>query len=144
MVETNLGASVSLVPFRRQSWRINHYGDPKWDFVPEHSGTVRAMIFQLQQNGAPGFLRPFMTDDGRKANIAFFYPDQKGETILFATHYAEKFIEVTSSSESVGSFILRSHIDCQDLTDYVHRNLNCINSRVQNYFEFLHQPQYSA
>jgi predicted RND superfamily exporter protein len=92
-IDTNLGASVSVVPFLRTMWRINHYGDPKWFFVPDHPGTVRAMIFQLQQNGAPGFMRPFMTDDGRKANIAFFYPDQKGETILYATHYAEKFIK---------------------------------------------------
>ncbi len=91
--ETNLGASVSLVPFLRTSWRINHYGDPKWYFIPENTGTVRAMIFQLQQNGAPGFLRPFMTDDGRKAAISFFYPDHKGETIEFARHFAEKFVE---------------------------------------------------
>ena len=92
-IDTNLGASVSVVPFLRTMWRINHYGDPKWFFVPDHPGTVRAMIFQLQQNGAPGFMRPFMTDDGRKANIAFFYPDQKGDTIVYATHFAEKFIE---------------------------------------------------
>ena len=52
----------------------------------ERPGTVRAAIFQLQQNGAPGFMRPFMTDDGRKANISFFYPDHKGETIMYATH----------------------------------------------------------
>jgi predicted RND superfamily exporter protein len=91
-IETNLGASVSLVPFLRTSWQINHYGDPKWYFVPEHSGTVHTMIFQLQQNGAPGFLRPYMTDDGRKANIGFFYPDHTGETVAFATHHAEEFI----------------------------------------------------
>ncbi len=90
---TDLGASVSLVPFLRSYWMINHYGDPKWYFVPAHPGTVRAAIFQLQQNGAPGFMRPYMTDDGRKANISFFYPDHKGETVLRATHFAEKFIE---------------------------------------------------
>ncbi len=89
---TNLGASVSLVPFLRTSWMINHYGDPKWYFVPEHPGTLRAMIFQFRQNGPPGFLRPYMTDDGRKSNVSFFYPDQKGETIEFARHFAEQFI----------------------------------------------------
>ena len=41
-VNTNLGASVSLVPFLRNFWQINHYGDPKWYFVPSHPGTVRA------------------------------------------------------------------------------------------------------
>jgi len=92
-VNTNLGASISLVPLLRTYWKINHYGDPKWYFVPQHDGTVRAAIFQLQQNGPPGAMRPFMTDDGRKANISFFYPDHKGETILYATHYAEDFIE---------------------------------------------------
>jgi predicted RND superfamily exporter protein len=90
---TNLGASVSLVPFLRNYWMINHYGDPKWYFIPSHPGTVRAAIFQLQQNGPPGFMRPWMTDDGRKANISFFYPDHKGDTVLYATHFAEKFIE---------------------------------------------------
>jgi predicted RND superfamily exporter protein len=92
-VNTNLGASISLVPLLRQYWKINHYGDPKWYFVPQHDGTVRAAIFQLQQNGPPGAMRPFMTDDGRKANISFFYPDHQGDTILYATHYSEEFIE---------------------------------------------------
>jgi predicted RND superfamily exporter protein len=89
---TDLGASVSLVPFLRNYWMINHYGDPKWYFVPAHPGTVRAAIFQLQQNGPPGFMRPYMTEDGRKANIAFFYPDHKGDTVVYATHFAERFI----------------------------------------------------
>jgi predicted RND superfamily exporter protein len=91
--ETNLGATISLVPLLRSYWQINHYGDPKWYFVPDHPGTVRAAIFQLQQNGPPGALRPFMTEDGRKANITFFYPDHKGDTVIFATHHAEEFIE---------------------------------------------------
>jgi predicted RND superfamily exporter protein len=92
-VNTDLGASISLVPMLKMYWMINHYGDPKWYFVPQHDGTVRAAIFQLQQNGPPGAMRPFMTDDGRKANMSFFYPDHKGETILYATHYAEEFIK---------------------------------------------------
>jgi predicted RND superfamily exporter protein len=106
-IETNLGASVSLVPFLKTSWRINHYGDPKWYFVPEHSGTVRAMIFQLQQNGAPGFLRPYMTDDGRKANIGFFYPDHTGETVAYATHYAEEYI----AEHPLGEIYIRLDMD---------------------------------
>jgi predicted RND superfamily exporter protein len=98
-VNTNLGASISLVPLLRTYWKINHYGDPKWYFVPAHPGTVRAAIFQLQQNGPPGAMRPFMTDDGRKANIAFFYPDHKGDTIVYATHFAEQFIEANPLGE---------------------------------------------
>ena len=43
---------------------------------------MRAAIFQLQQNGPPGSMRPFLTDDGRESNISFFYPDHKGETIV--------------------------------------------------------------
>jgi predicted RND superfamily exporter protein len=92
-VNTNLGASVSLVPFLRNFWQINHYGDPKWYFVPSHPGTVRAAIFQLQQNGPPGAMRPFLTDDGREANISFYYPDHKGDTIVRTAHFAEEFIE---------------------------------------------------
>lgn len=109
-IDTNLGASVSVVPFLRTMWRINHYGDPKWYFVPDHPGTVRAMIFQLQQNGAPGFMRPFMTDDGRKANIAFFYPDHKGDTVVFATHFAEKFIK----ENPLGEISIRLAMDKAD------------------------------
>ena len=125
-VNTNLGASVSLVPFLRTSWQINHYGDPKWYFIPEHTGTVRAMIFQLQQNGAPGFLRPYMTDDGRKANIGFFYPDHTGETIVFATHYAEQFIadnplgEIDIRLDKDKAAVDASYIDPDKLKDMLY------------------------
>ncbi len=98
-INTNLGASISLVPLLKQYWKINHYGDPKWYFVPQHDGTVRSAIFQLQQNGPPGAMRPFMTDDGRKANISFFYPDHKGDTIIYATHFAEKFVAANPLGE---------------------------------------------
>ena len=104
---TDLGASVSLVPFLRGSWRQNHYGDPKWQFIPKDSATVRAMLFQLRTNGPPGFLRPFMTDDGRYANIRFFYPDHKGDTILKAVMAAEAFIE----RNPVGEVIIRLERD---------------------------------
>jgi predicted RND superfamily exporter protein len=102
-MHTNLGASVSLVPFLRGSWQQNHYGDPKWYFIPEHPGTLRAMIFQLQTNGPPGFLRPYMTDDGRDANIGFFYPDHKGDTIMRVVLSAEHFIE----EHPIGEVIVR-------------------------------------
>ncbi|HXK26464.1 MAG TPA: MMPL family transporter [Myxococcota bacterium] len=100
-IDTNLGASISVVPFLRTFWQVNHYGDPKWYFVPDHPGTVRAVIFQLQQNGAPGFMRPFMTDDGRKANIQFFYPDHQGDTVIYATHFAEQFIKKNPLGEVI-------------------------------------------
>jgi predicted RND superfamily exporter protein len=106
-VNSPLGASVSLVPFLRNFWQINHYGDPKWYFVPSHPGTVRAAIFQLQQNGPPGAMRPFLTDDGREANIAFYYPDHLGTTIVRATHFAEDFIE----SNPLGEVSIRLDMD---------------------------------
>lgn len=90
---TDLGASASLVPVLRSYWMNNHYGDPKWSFVPDDSGSVRAMIFQLRQGGAPGLLRPYLTDDGKLAAISFFYPDHKAETIQRARYFAEQFIE---------------------------------------------------
>jgi predicted RND superfamily exporter protein len=90
---TPLGATVSVVPFLRGYWQMNHYGDPKWYFIPNNLGTVRSMIFQLRQNGPPGFMRPFMTDDGRKATVAFYYPDHQGDTIHYARHFAEEFIK---------------------------------------------------
>jgi len=90
--DTELGSSTSVVPFLRELWRVNHYGDPKWYFVPDDTSAVRAMIFQLQQNGPPGFLRPYMSDDGRKANITFFYPDHRGDRVARVTSLAESFI----------------------------------------------------
>ncbi len=97
--ETPLGASVSLVPFIKGSWQMNHYGDPKWYFIPNDAATVRGMIFQLQTNGPPGFLRPYMTDDGRDANISFFYRDHKGDTIHHAVTEAEEFIATNPMGE---------------------------------------------
>lgn len=90
---TNMGISVSIVPIIKAYWRQNHYGDPKWYFIPSDPGTVRNVLFQLKTNGPPGFLRPFATDDNRKANISFFYPDHKGDTISLAVAAAEEFIK---------------------------------------------------
>jgi predicted RND superfamily exporter protein len=104
---TNLGASVSIAPIIRGYWRMNHYGDPKWQFVPEHPGTVRTVIFQLRTNGAPGFLRPFMTDDSRDANVAFFYPDHKGDTITRAVMASDAFVE----ENPMGEVIVRLAMD---------------------------------
>lgn len=98
---TDLGASVSIAPIIRGYWRMNHYGDPKWQFVPQHPGTVRTVIFQLRTNGAPGFLRPFMTDDSRDANVAFFYPDHKGDTITKAVYASDYFIKQNPMGEVI-------------------------------------------
>jgi len=100
-VKTNLGATLSLVPLIAGSWQMNHYGDPKWHFVPDDQATVRQIIFQLQTNGPPGFLRPYMTDDGKHANIQFFYPDHKGETILRVVHFAKEYIREHPTGEVV-------------------------------------------
>jgi predicted RND superfamily exporter protein len=101
--ETNLGVAVSLVPFLRGLWQQLHYGDPKWQYIPDAPGSVRTMIFQLQTNGPPGFLRPFMTDNGRDANIQFFYPDHKGETIQKAVEAAQEFVD----ANPIGDVIVR-------------------------------------
>jgi predicted RND superfamily exporter protein len=90
---TNLGIAVSIVPIIRGYWAQNHYGDPKWYFIPDHPGTVRNVLFQLKTNGPPGFLRPYATDDNRKANISLFYPDHKGDTISLAVKAAKMFIK---------------------------------------------------
>ncbi|HTO52697.1 MAG TPA: MMPL family transporter [Myxococcota bacterium] len=102
-VETHVGATVSLVPFLRGTWQQLHYGDPKWQYIPDAPGSVRTMIFQLQTNGPPGFLRPFMTDNGRDANIQFFYPDHKGETITRAVEAAQEFVD----ENPIGDVIVR-------------------------------------
>jgi predicted RND superfamily exporter protein len=121
---TDLGVSVSLVPFLRNSWQMNHYGDPKWYFIPEDTGTVRSMIFQLRTNGPPGFLRPYMTEDGRDANIQFYYPDHKGDTILRAVMAANSFIE----RNPIGEVIVRLDKDhaAKDAPFFSRQNLTDI------------------
>jgi predicted RND superfamily exporter protein len=100
-MHTDLGATVSIVPILRTYWRINHYGDPKWSFVPNDMAAIRQQIFQLRQNGAPGALRPFMTDDGKDANIMFFYRDHKGDTLLRVVHAADEFIKRNPMGEVI-------------------------------------------
>jgi hypothetical protein len=102
-IHTDLGATISLVPILRTSWRINHYGDPKWDFISEEQATVRQQIYQLRTNGAPGALRPFITEDGKDANVSFLYRDHKGETIRKAVIAAEEFIR----RNPIGQVIVR-------------------------------------
>ncbi|MCA9510575.1 MAG: MMPL family transporter [Myxococcota bacterium] len=100
---TDVGGTLSLVPILQSLWQQNHYGDPKWAFVPNDQATVRQQIFQLRQNSAPGFLRPYLTDDSRHSNIAFFYEDHKGDTIVKATRAAEEFIR----RNPIGEVIVR-------------------------------------
>jgi len=100
---TALGATVSVVPFLKAYWGQNHFGDPKWSFIPDDSGSVRSALFQLRQNGAPGFLRPFMTDDGRYANISFIYRDHQGETLRRAVMAADYYIK----RNPIGEVIVR-------------------------------------
>jgi predicted RND superfamily exporter protein len=104
---TELGATISLVPILRTSWRINHYGDPKWDFVSSEQATVRQQIYQLRTNGAPGAMRPFLTEDGKDANIAFFYRDHKGETIREVVAASTEFIR----RNPIGQVIVRYEKD---------------------------------
>jgi predicted RND superfamily exporter protein len=100
---TDLGATVSVVPFLKAYWGQNHFGDPKWSFIPDDSGSVRSALFQLRQNGAPGFLRPFMTDDGRYANISLIYRDHRGETIREVVTAADYYIK----RNPIGEVIVR-------------------------------------
>ncbi len=100
---TDLGATVSVVPFMKAYWGQNHFGDPKWSYIPADSGSVRAALFQLRQSGAPGFLRPFMTDDGRYANLALIYRDHKGDTLINVTKAADAYIK----DNPIGEVIVR-------------------------------------
>src|SRR5258706_381474 len=89
----DVGQTVSLVDVIKQYWLVNHYNDPKWGFVPDSAQTIGGIVFQLQQNSSPGFLRPYLTDDAEDANITFYFRDHKGTTIKRAVHYAQEFIE---------------------------------------------------
>ena len=100
-IHTDLGATISLVPILRTYSAINHYGDPKWSFISNDQATIRQAIYQLRTNGAPGALRPFITEDGKDANIAFLYRDHKGETIRKAVIAAEEFIKRNPMGEVI-------------------------------------------
>jgi hypothetical protein len=86
------GAALSLVTIIRIFWQTNHYGDPKWGFVPDSAEAVARIVFQLMRSSTPGALRPFLTDEQEDANVNFFFRDHKGTTILKAVHYAEEYI----------------------------------------------------
>jgi predicted RND superfamily exporter protein len=107
---TPLGASVSVVPFLKAYWGQNHFGDPKWAFIPNDSGSVRSALFQLRQSGAPGFLRPFMSDDGRSATISLIYRDHRGETIQRVVQAADHYIR----HNPIGEVIVRLDMNCGD------------------------------
>jgi predicted RND superfamily exporter protein len=100
---TPLGATFSIAPILRTTWGMNHYGDPKWYFVSDDQATVRQQIFQLRQNGAPGAMRPYLTDEGKDSNISFFYRDHKGETIRTVVYAASEFIK----RNPIGEVIVR-------------------------------------
>jgi predicted RND superfamily exporter protein len=106
-MNTSMGISVSIAPIIKSYWRQNHYGDPKFSFLPRHPGTVRETLFQLKTNGPPGFLRPYTTDDNRKANLSFYYPDHRGDTIKLAVEAANEFIR----RNPIGEVNLRLDID---------------------------------
>jgi predicted RND superfamily exporter protein len=104
---TPLGAAVSVVPFLKAYWGQSHFGDPKWGFVPDDSATVRSGLFQMRQQGAPGFLRPFMTDDGRYATLSFIYRDHKGDTLSRVVQAAEHYVK----QNPIGEVIVRLDMD---------------------------------
>ncbi|MFQ5699929.1 MAG: RND family transporter [Myxococcota bacterium] len=87
------GNAVSLVTIIKKFWETNHYGDPKWGFVPDSAQSVAGIVFSLQRSSTPGALRPFLTDEQEDANVNFFFRDHKGTTIVRAVHYAEKYID---------------------------------------------------
>jgi hypothetical protein len=95
------------VPFLKAYGQQNHFGDPKWSFIPNDSASVRSALFQLRQNGAPGFLRPFMTDDGRYANLSFIYRDHKGDTLMRVVQTAEVYVR----ENPIGEVIVRLEKD---------------------------------
>jgi hypothetical protein len=109
-------AEISLVSIIRQFWGIQHYGDPKWGFVPDSASAIARIIFQLLRSSTPGALRPFLTDDQEDSSITFFFPDHKGETILKAVHYAEEFID----ENPMGRLTIRLRPERQPFIDGVY------------------------
>jgi predicted RND superfamily exporter protein len=100
---TDLGATISIVPILRMAWGMNHYGDPKWSFISDDQAVIRQQIYQMRTNGAPGAMDPYLTPEGKDANIRFFYRDHKGETIRRTVIAAEEFIR----RNPIGEVIVR-------------------------------------
>ncbi|MBW2695917.1 MAG: MMPL family transporter [Deltaproteobacteria bacterium] len=104
---SDLGATISIVPILRMAWAMNHYGDPKWSFVSDDQAVVRQQIYQMRTNGAPGAMDPYLTPEGKDANIRFFYRDHKGKTIRRTVLAAEEFIR----RNPIGQVIVRLEKD---------------------------------
>ena len=104
---SDLGATVSIVPMLRMAWGMNHYGDPKWSFISDDQAVIRQQIYQMRTNGAPGAMDPYLTPEGKDANIRFFYRDHKGETIRRTVIAAEEFIR----RNPIGEVIVRLEKD---------------------------------
>ncbi len=100
---TDLGATISIVPILRMAWEMNHYGDPKWAFISDDQAVIRQQIYQMRTNGAPGAMDPYLSPEGKDANIRFFYRDHKGETIRRTVIAAEEFIR----RNPIGEVIVR-------------------------------------
>jgi hypothetical protein len=107
---TDLGATISIVPILRTAWAMNHYGDPKWAFVSDDQAVIRQQIYQMRTNGAPGAMDPYLTPEGKDANIRFFYRDHKGETIRRVVMASEEFIR----RNPIGEVIVRLDKDRAD------------------------------
>jgi predicted RND superfamily exporter protein len=104
---SDLGATISIVPILRIAWSMNHYGDPKWSFVSDDQAVIRQQIYQMRTNGAPGAMDPYLTPEGKDANIRFFYRDHKGDTIRRTVLAAEEFIK----RNPIGEVIVRLEKD---------------------------------
>jgi len=100
---TELGATISIVPLLRIAWAMNHYGDPKWSFISDDQAIIRQQIYQMRTRGAPGAMDPYLSPEGKDANIRFFYRDHKGETIRRTVLAAEEFIR----RNPIGEVIVR-------------------------------------
>jgi predicted RND superfamily exporter protein len=110
---SDLGATISIVPILRTAWGMNHYGDPKWNFISDDQAVVRQQIYQLRTNGAPGAMDPYLTPEGKDSNIQFYYRDHKGETIRRTVIAAEEFIR----RNPIGQVIVRLEKDRAESDD---------------------------
>ncbi|MCE2390211.1 MAG: MMPL family transporter [Proteobacteria bacterium] len=94
IAETGAWPAPALPQLVRQISRTYHNADPKWKVLPETPRWVGNLLFLfVNASPVPGTLDPYMSWDGKSANMTLHYPDHKGDTIREVVSAAKSYID---------------------------------------------------
>ena len=87
-----VGAQNIISPLMAMPQKF-HEDDPKWYGLSEDPSTANTYLIGLTQSGDPGDMNKFLDPKLRQTNIALYYMDKTGPTILKAIATAKEYIE---------------------------------------------------